>query len=296
MNISLVLYKLFRVKPTVAWAVSGFLLAVSVAINEFGFGLNWYYLILSLLVIINIQALLAHAVNDLFDECVDRITDMKGTNRFKVLVSGLATRKDLTLICVMSLVNIITVIYYLYRGLGFYILVFGAVGLYAPLAYSVKPLRLGWRPFSEWTIVFPTLVTLVVAVDFVATGSLSKLAFYTGIVFALFNIIWFLVSRYMDYEPDKKAGKITSAVYFGAGNAFRKYFIIIFLTLTMTSSLLMFYCNSVFLITLLLITYIIVNIEFDNIENPIIASVVRTELIYISIINSLVLSAAFIAF
>lgn len=295
MNV-LVLYKLFRFKPVAAWAVSGFLIAISIAIHEFGFSLNWNYLALSLFVIIVIQAFLAHAVNDIFDEDVDRNTDMKSTNRFKVLINGLATRRDLIFISIFSILSVVLLILYLYRELGFYILVFGAVGLYAPLAYSIKPLRLGWRPFSEWTVVFPTLVTLIIAVNFVATGKISILAFYTGVVFALFNIIWFLVSRYMDYEPDKKAGKITSAVYFGDSDAFRKYFIIIFLILVMTTSLLMFYYNPIYLVTLIYVAYIIVNIEFDNIENSMVASVIRTELIYISISHTLTLSAVLIAF
>ncbi len=289
----LALYKLFRVKPVVAWSVSGFILAVSVAIHEFGFNLNWDYLGLSLLVVIIIQAFLAHAINDIFDEDVDRITDMKGTNRFKVLVEGLATRGDLFTVSILSIVSVLLSSLYLYMELGYYILVFGAIGLYVPLAYSVKPLRLGWKPFSEWTIVFPTLITLVVAVNYVATGFLSILAFYTGVLFALFSITWFLISRYMDYEPDKKAGKITSAVMFGID-----WFIIYYYFILIT---LLFIVGGLSLFNLLFIpslgwALLIVNLSNLNFMNPFAASALRTKLIIISTLNSLMLSALFISF
>lgn len=91
-------YKLFRVKPTVAWSLSGILLGTSVAINEYGWELHWKLLFYVLLATVIIQSLLAHAINDLIDEDVDKKTDMKGTNRTKVLLLGLATRTDLFVI------------------------------------------------------------------------------------------------------------------------------------------------------------------------------------------------------
>lgn len=221
------LYKLFRFKPTIAWTVCGFILAVSVAINEFGYDLNWNLLLYSFITLVLMQGLLAHAINDISDEEVDKRTDIKGTNRFKVLVSGIMSRRELVILSIFILTFSSYVAFYIFYELGFVIQLFYLVGLYAILAYSLEPLKLGWRPFSEWTVVFPTLVTYIVAVNFVATGYLSKLAFYYGIVFALFNILWFIVSRAMDYYPDKESGKITTAVKFGVNEVFEIYLVFI---------------------------------------------------------------------
>ena len=91
-KIATVLYKLFRFKPTIAWSVCGILLGISVAIHEYGFGLNWFLLTIAFLPIIGMQGIIAHAINDLADEDVDKITDLKATNRYKVLVAGIISR------------------------------------------------------------------------------------------------------------------------------------------------------------------------------------------------------------
>jgi 1,4-dihydroxy-2-naphthoate octaprenyltransferase len=212
------LKELFRLKPVLSWGVSGVSLGVSTAIYQYGFNLNWFYLFLSALCVIIIQAFLAHSVNDLFDEEIDRKAPIKETGRVKVLIEGIMSRKDLVFISFISLLLVVGIVVYLTQQLGWVVLALASVGLYSAIAYSLPPLRLGWRPLSELTVVLPALTTLVVGVNFVATGNLSLLSFLIGVVFAFANIVWFIISRAQDFEADREMGKNTTVVLAGLDN------------------------------------------------------------------------------
>lgn len=213
------LSQLFRLKPVVAWSVTSVLLGLSVAYLETGTILNIDLMIGAIALILMIQGFLSHAVNDLCDEDVDRKADIKGTGRVKVLIEGTATRTELRFVA--AIVVSLTIIYsvFVYTRLGAPILLFAAVGLYAPIAYSTSPLKFGWRPFSEWTVVFPTVVTLIVAIDYIATEHISVIAMAVGFVNAMMSIRWFIYSRIMDIPADGNSGKITTAVYAHRYNA-----------------------------------------------------------------------------
>ncbi len=301
MNVT-ILQKLFRAKPTIAWSFCGILLGISVAINEYGFGLDWLYLAVAILPIVLLQGFVAHAVNDLEDEEVDKNTDMKATNRFKVLISGIASRKDLIIIAFTFFIITLCSALFLFIKLGVMILVFYVIGLYAALCYSLPPLKLGWRPYAEWTVVLPVLVTLVVAVNYVATGYLSYLAFIIGILFALFNIIWFLVSRLMDYEADKKAGKITTFVKYGLDYEILDYAEGVHPYLALVTMLLFLFIAYIgilinpFIGVVSFISWFAVNCFLPQYYEliPVVLSMKRTDLIFISIINSIVISSILI--
>lgn len=297
MNVT-ILQKLFRAKPTLAWSFCGILLGVSVAINEYGFGLNWLYLVVAILPVVLIQGFVAHAVNDLVDEEVDRNTDMKSTNRFKVLISGIASRKDLAIIAYSFFVITLCAALFLLISLGFPILIFYVVGLYAALGYSLPPLKLGWKPYSEWTVVLPVLVTLVVAINYVATGNLSYLAFIIGILFALFNIVWFLVSRMMDHDADKAAGKITTFVKLGLNykenfctdniHPYLTAVMILLFWFIVYIGIFVYWCVGIASTVSWFAVRYFVPRHYELI--PAVLSMKRTDLIFISIINSIMVS------
>jgi 1,4-dihydroxy-2-naphthoate octaprenyltransferase len=205
---------LFRTRPTIAWSVGGVLLGIGVAVHEVGWLLNWYYLGLAVLIPILMQGLLAHCFNDLCDYKVDLVGKdvIKQTGRKKVLVDKILSRTDLTIISI----TVLSIVFWLVIGLtmlmGPAILLFTAVGLWAVIAYNVPPLKLGWRPFAEWTVVFPTLITLVVAVSYVATGKFLWLALAVGVVHAFLGMSFFMTSRLMDVETDRLHGKRTTVV------------------------------------------------------------------------------------
>lgn len=296
-----VLYKLLRLKPVFAWSICGTLLGIAIAINEYGFGLNWSYLIMAVFPIIIIQGLIAHAVNDLEDEVVDRKIDIKGTNRYKVLISGIISREELIIMtCILITITTLSAIY-LIIALGFPIIIFYAIALYAALGYSIPPLKLGWKPYAEWTIVFPILVTLVIAVNYVATGYFSYLALAIGVLFALYNIVWFLVSRMMDYDADKEAGKITTFVKKGVCYNYYKFtdnihpytaivILVLFLYIVFFGILINEYIGLASSFMWSSIYYYLPKHNIHGALSPVNLSIVRTKLIFISIINSIIVS------
>lgn len=205
--------KLMRFKPVISWTVCGFMLALSVAYYETGMLQNLDLLVTSFIAVVLIQGIISHAMNDLCDEDIDRNADINETGRTKVLINGMATRLDLMVLVLGALLVSLVVFINVYNRLGYIILLFGFIGLYAAICYNIRPLKLGWRPFSEWTVVYPVITTLVVAVNYVATEQLSSLAFVVGTSHAMFNIRWFMDSRMMDIQPDYEHGKITTSVF-----------------------------------------------------------------------------------
>lgn len=205
--------KLMRFKPVISWTVCGFMLALSVAYYETGALLNLDLLIASFATVMIIQGILSHAVNDLCDEEVDRDSDIESTGRTKVLINGMATRLDLIILSLVVLQISIMTALWVYSRLGCTVFLFMFVGIYAAVGYSVSPWKFGWRPFSEWTVVYPVITTLVVAVNYIATEQLSFLAFIVGTSHAMFNIRWFMDSRMMDIQSDSEHGKITTSVF-----------------------------------------------------------------------------------
>lgn len=212
MKLLKVVLKLMRFKPVISWTVCGFMLALSVAYYETGMILNRDLLIASFVSVFLLQGILSHAVNDLCDEEVDRDADVESTGRTKLLINGMATRYDLMALSSVVFIIMLLMTWWAYIRLGLPVVLFCFIGLYASIGYSVSPLKLGWRPFAEWTIVFPVIVTLVVAVYYMATEQISSLVFVIGAVHAMFNIRWFMDSRMVDIVSDRKHGKITTPI------------------------------------------------------------------------------------
>lgn len=185
------------------------LLGLSVAIYNVGFqGVNWSLGIAGGLVFVILQYV-AHPLNDMTDCEVDKLAYLELTDRKKVLVSGLMTFKQLGIISGILLMAALILSSYIVITRP-YAMCFFAVGFFAVIAYNF--FKLSYHPFSEWTVVFPVLVSLVAGVAYTASGQLSMVAIYVGMVHALVNIPFFLTSRAMDVGADRAAGKITTLV------------------------------------------------------------------------------------
>jgi len=206
--------KLFRWRPVTAWGVVGIMIAVACAI-ESGLQIDWINLLLVGVTILIIQGIIAHGVNDLADEEVDRIAPIEKTGRSKVLVSGEMSRECLFAITSASILTVFLIIILLAMRAGPVVYVFAAFACYAVFGYSCKPLKLGWRPFAELTVVVPTITMLICGVVYVMTSSVTIITLLVGISYGFFNASWFMYSRAQDYEADKAMGKITTIVLFG---------------------------------------------------------------------------------
>ena len=209
LNYLLGLWYLLRLKPLAAWAGCGMLLGLAVAVYEVGIaGVDWTLGIAGGLVFLILQYV-AHPLNDMTDYEVDKLAYLELTDRKKVLVSGLMTFKQLGVISGVLLMVALTLSSYIVISRP-YAMCFFAVGFFAVIGYNF--FKLSYRPFSEWTVIFPVLVSLIAGVAYTASGQLSMLAIYVGVVHALVNIPFFLTSRAMDLDADRAVGKNTTLV------------------------------------------------------------------------------------
>lgn len=206
--------KLFRWRPVTAWGVVGIMIAVACAI-ESGLPIDWLNLGVVALIILLVQGIIAHGVNDLADEEVDRIAPIEETGRSKILVSGEMSRRNLSAIISASILAVFLIIILLAMRAGPVVYIFAAFAAYSVFGYSCKPLKIGWHPFSELMVVMPTITMLICGVLYVMTSTVTVTALLVGISYGFFNASWFMYSRAQDYEADKAMGKITTIVHFG---------------------------------------------------------------------------------
>jgi 1,4-dihydroxy-2-naphthoate octaprenyltransferase len=213
--------QLFRVKPVLSWAVSAFLLGAALAYAEAGTAVNQYHGVLAIVGVLLAQGIVSHGLNDAYDWLTgtDKESIGKGTGGSRVIPEGKMTVAGTVAAALLGLVGVIAIGVYFYQQYGAPILVLLAVAIWSPVAYSVPPLKLGYRPFSELFVVLPALVGVVVGTELVLTGDASLLSGVVGFAYAMLCISWFIVSRVPDYKPDKSVGKVTTVVYFGRRRA-----------------------------------------------------------------------------
>ena len=208
------LFKLFRWKPVVAWGAVGILIAVSCAVSS-DLPVDWLNLLIAAGIVLLVQGFIAHGINDLADEQVDRIAPIEATGRSKLLVSGAMTRNCMvSIISSAAMLSLLLLILLIVR-VDYGVLFFAGVAVYAAFGYSKKPLRLGWRPFSELTVVVPVITAMICGVEYVMIGTVTLTAIYIGISYGFFNASWFMYSRAQDYEADRVMGKETTIVKYG---------------------------------------------------------------------------------
>ena len=206
--------KLFRWRPVTAWGIAGIMIAVACAL-ETDLPIDWLNLGIVALIILLVQGIIAHAVNDLADEEVDRIAPIDETGRSKLLVSGEMTRSCMGKIISSACVLTILLIILLTVRAGIPVLLFAAFAAYSVFGYSCKPLKLGWHPLSELTVVVPTITMLIMGVMYVMVSRVTLITLFVGLSYGFFNASWFMYSRAQDYEADKAMGKRTTIVLLG---------------------------------------------------------------------------------
>lgn len=220
--------QLFRVKPVLSWGASAFVLGVAVAVYGPGLGPNAaLHGLLAFGLVALAQGFASHGFNDAYDWVTgtDKESIGKGTGGSRVIPEGKMDVLDTVIVALVALVGVLAIGSYFVMQYGTPMVVLLALAVYAPTAYSLPPLKLGYRPFAELTVVLPALTGVVAGTVLVLSGTIPLLAIAVGVIHALFCISWFIVSRIPDYEPDKHAGKRTTVVAYGLeaakGFAFR---------------------------------------------------------------------------
>lgn len=215
------LAQLFRVKPVLSWGLAAFVLGAGVSYGRVGADLDYANGLLALLAVALAQGFVSHGLNDAYDWVTgtDKESIGKGTGGSRVIPQGKMTVPGTVAAASVALLAVVGIGWYFYLQFGTAVALLMAVAIWSPVAYSLPPLKLGYRPFNELLVVLPAIVAVTVGADLVLAGSWSPMALMVGMVHAMFCISWFIVSRVPDYTPDKRVGKKTSVVYVGRGNA-----------------------------------------------------------------------------
>ncbi|MDO9556063.1 MAG: prenyltransferase, partial [Coriobacteriia bacterium] len=204
--------KLIRIRPVIAWSVTSFVLVLSAGIRD-GLSPDYTLALLSLLMVAIMQGLSSHAINDIADEKVDRSADMKGTGRHKLLVAGEITKRGMSTIFVISLIVSLIICAYIYSVRGIIILAVMSAGVFFIYSYNFKPLKLNYRPFAEFTTVFPVIISMSLCFSYSIFGGISNSIIYVAVVNAFMNMSWYHFSRLQDIKPDMINRKVTSLVW-----------------------------------------------------------------------------------
>ncbi|MDD1678165.1 MAG: prenyltransferase [Methanomicrobiales archaeon] len=206
------LYDLARFLPLMSWSGNASLLGIASAlIIASGFRtINWPLTLLAIFVSVALQYV-AHPINDLVDYPVDVQANIDGTGRRKVLISGLATERDLHRLSRGLLLIIAAVATFIiwFRPLALF---FGAIGFLSVWVYNMPPFKLSYRPFPELLIAFPVNIAMVVGISYVATGTIAVIALVFGVIQAFMAAVVHISYFAMDMQSDFLGGKISTIV------------------------------------------------------------------------------------
>ena len=151
--------KLFRIRPVIAWSLTSFVLVIASGMYD-GMSPDWILALLSLIIVVLLQGIVSHAVNDIVDEKIDKMANIKETGRFKVLIHGKSNKMELfTLICI-ALAIVWAIVWYIFFIRGYVIMLLAFAGIFYIYAYNYKPLKLNYRPFAEYTVVIPVILLI----------------------------------------------------------------------------------------------------------------------------------------
>lgn len=204
--------QLFRLKPLLAWSGMSVLVAGVLLYHVYGFISNLFWVGVFLLVIV--QGLIAHIVNDLADFNVDMAANIEESGRSeKLLIKGKATSREFYSLFFWFSLLYILISAFLAFEVGLFILVLVSIGYWLAIFYSFSP-RLGWRPFAEFTVVLPVIVMAVVGLYYLGSGGvITKTILKDGIGLGFLVMGTFICSRLVDVDVDSKMGKNTTSVW-----------------------------------------------------------------------------------
>jgi 1,4-dihydroxy-2-naphthoate polyprenyltransferase len=187
-----------------------------------------------------IGAISFHASSNVLNDYFDYKSGTDNINKFhnqfsggsRLIQDGIITpRKTLYLGLIFLLMGIAIGLYLFYRT-GPMLLVFGAIGIFLILAYSVNRFGLSYvgRGLGELSIASGFGPVMLLGTYYVMTLELSSAAAMLSVPVALLITLVLFVNGYPDYDADKASNKITAIVFLGKARARYVYLAIIVLT------------------------------------------------------------------
>lgn len=214
------LYVEVRVIPVLLWSFTGITLGTALAVDG-GAPLRVGDYLCAVAIGFLLQGIVAHSVNDIADwrSGTDRdpaprtISGGSGS-----LTAGFLSERDLVLIAVAAGAIASALGIYLAATRGWWLLVFGAVGLAGAVLYTLPPVRLAYRPFAGEAVAFCCVWACGAGAYGLQTGSLTAEAALAATPHAAGCVAMLMVHHYLDRGPDSRARppKVTSVVRLGS--------------------------------------------------------------------------------
>lgn len=209
---------LMRWPAVLAWSGGGIFLAAGLARNAALLPSAWTNLGLLVLAVLLLHGIVSHAVNDCVDWAsgTDRLSPGLLSGGSRVISRGLLGQKELVRISAAALTTACILAAVLLLRLGPGVLVPLAVGLWAPLAYSLPPFSLAYRPFlGEWLGAFPALLATTLGAYWVLTGAVTLRSAGAALMYGLLCQAWLAEHHLADVGADLKASprKLTTAAW-----------------------------------------------------------------------------------
>lgn len=210
------LYLEVRVIPVLLWSFTGITLGTAFAVHE-GATLRVGDYLAAVAIGVLLQGIVAHTVNDLADwrSGTDRdpqprvISGGSGT-----LTGGWLSERDLLVACVVAGAAAMAIGVALAATRGWWLLLFGAIGLAGAVLYTLPPVRLAYRPFAGEAVAFVCVWACGAGSFALQTGSLTGGAALVAGAHAAGCVAMLMVHHYLDSGPDSRARppKVTSVV------------------------------------------------------------------------------------
>lgn len=211
------LYEFARAEIMIAFVVPVVMLGIACAVNT-GLPLNWTNLALGAGVIFSL-VMTSNGFNNIVDAKIDAVATERG-NKKSMMYHLLAGDGGLSHRAVMGILvlsgfafGFFTMQLSLYTGKT--VFAFALFGFFMAVEYNLPPLKLAYRPFPELTMLLPSTIVAVVAMQYILVSQITAIAVCMGTAFGLFSATWFLWQSMVDYDVDMEAGKKTTPVYMG---------------------------------------------------------------------------------
>lgn len=208
-----------RIGPLLSWSVSAVALGWGLAVHAKGYReLNYFNLMLLLVICVLFQGFAAHAFNDREDwrSGTDRHSPGILSGGSKVIKMAGFSLYDLSFIGAAALAAGTALGLYFVYYYGLFILLLLAVGIWAAVAYTAPPVRLAYRPLlGEWLGAWPATVACTLGAYFILTGQLTWPALAVASVHGTFSVAWLMQHHLADISSDLGAAppkRTTAAV------------------------------------------------------------------------------------
>lgn len=209
-------YKSTRIEITIAFMVPVVAIAVSCALATNN-PITWLNLIPGAGILVSL-ILISNTLNNLVDKDID-ITAHENHNAksdlYHPLITQDITTHNILLFLVVSFIFLIFFSEWLIITTGKIACVLILMGLFFAVEYNLPPFKLAYRPFAELTMLLPSAIIAVAGIQYILVQEITTLALFVSASFGMLSACWFIAQAAVDYDTDKKAGKVTSAVYLG---------------------------------------------------------------------------------